>query len=69
MSNVNILTFSVVIDYQIKREIATMKVIKHPNVVKLHEVLQFDANQASSELGFNTLEFLLIMYREWRRVV
>jgi serine/threonine protein kinase len=25
--------------YQIKREISTMKLIKHPNVVQLHEVM------------------------------
>jgi serine/threonine protein kinase len=27
--------------FQIKREISTMKLIKHPNVVQLHEVYYF----------------------------
>lgn len=54
--------------FQIKREISTMKLIKHPNVVQLHEVYYFlsDVMMQVSLLPFDDPTVMRAFDRLWR---
>lgn len=54
--------------YQIKREISTMKLIKHPNVVQLHEVLCYLCRN-NSVITTHTLLFFFFISSHSMRIL